>query len=542
MMYASLQTSRIARALRGSRGTRFTLRPLALALAAGSLLSLPGLMGQGQARAQAAPPVLPSGLTVIQGQARAVTTGNRMTVTNSAGSILNWQGFSIGNGAGVHFAQPNAASQVLNRVTGNDPSSILGSLTSNGRVWLLNPNGVLFGQNARVDVAGLVASTLNISNNDWSAGRYSLSALGSGAVAGVVNQGELRSSLGGHIALIGGSVRNEGLIESVGGQVLLAAGRSIDLVDTGAPNLAVRVTAPEGEALNLGTLAAAGGRIDVHAAVVNQQGVVRADSLGVNAKGEIVLSASQALNLAAGSVTSASGEVGGQIVLDSGRSGTTLVDGQVLATGASGLGGDVTLLGRNVGLQGSAVVDASGRSGGGQVRVGGGERGQDTSVPNAEAVYVGQDARISADATGQGDGGRVILWSDQATRAYGSFTAKGGALGGNGGFIETSGGWIDVRPAKIDATASLGKAGTWLLDPWNLLITGPVDTLNVSPFPFTTFTNAVGSGAQICASDIVTALNAGNSVVITTGTTGTEAGDITVSQPTWWLPPRPLSV
>ena len=531
MMYASPQTTRPARACRGAHGAkaaRFALRPLAMALAAGSLLSLPALMGQGQAHAQAAAVALPSGPTVVQGQAQVVTHGNRMTVTNTNGSILNWQSFSIGNGAGVHFVQPSATSQVLNRVTGNDPSSILGSLSSNGRVWLLNPNGVLFGQNARVDVAGLVASTLNISNSDWSAGRYSLSAPGSGAPAGVVNQGELRSSLGGHIALIGGSVRNEGLIESVGGQVLLAAGRSIELVDTGAPNLAVRVTAPEGEALNLGTLAAAGGRIDVHAAVVNQQGVVRADSLGTNARGEIVLGASQALNLAAGSLTSASGEAGGKIVLDSGRTGTTLVDGQVLATGSSGLGGDVKLLGHNVGLQGSALVDASGRSGGGQVLVGGGERGQDSTVPNASAVYVGQDARISADATGQGNGGRVILWSDKATRAYGTFTATGGAQGGNGGFIETSGGWIDVRPTQINATAAKGVAGTWLLDPWNLLITGPVDTLGVSPFPFTTFTDAVATGAQIAASDIVNALNAGNSVTISTGTTGTEAGDITV--------------
>ena len=85
-----------------------------------------------------------------------------MTVRNSPGAILNWQSFSIAAGNKVYFDQVNAASKVLNRVTGNDPSLIFGSLASNGQVWLLNPNGVLFGQGARVDVASLVTSTLKI--------------------------------------------------------------------------------------------------------------------------------------------------------------------------------------------------------------------------------------------------------------------------------------------------------------------------------------------------------------------------------------------
>ena len=138
---------------------RFAPRPLALALAAASLLSLParGVTGAcaGGAlaeRAERRPAARPA----------AVVNGQQMTVTNSANSILNWQSFSIGADNGVHFAQPDAASKVLNRVVGNDPSAILGSLSSNGGVWLLNPNGVLFGQGARVDVGGLVTSTLRL--------------------------------------------------------------------------------------------------------------------------------------------------------------------------------------------------------------------------------------------------------------------------------------------------------------------------------------------------------------------------------------------
>jgi filamentous hemagglutinin family protein len=458
---------------------------LALALAAGSLLTLPHAFAQ----------VLPTGPVVAAGQAQIAVNGANMTVTNAANTILNWNSFSIGAQNAVRFQQPNAASQVLNRVTGTDPSQILGQLSSNGKVWLLNPNGVLFGQGARIDVAGLVTSTLRLNDQDWLSGRYAFSAGAPGAA--VVNQGELRSTLGGRVVLLGGSVRNEGLIDAPGGQVLLAAGDSMELVDTGAPNLTVRLTAPQGEALNLGTLRASGGRIDVHAAVVNQQGLVQADGLSTGPAGEIVLQASERLNLADGSVTS--------------------------AAAANGQGGSIQLLGREVGLFGSARVDASGASGGGQVLVGGGLQGKDASVPNAEAVYFGRDARIQADATVRGDGGRIILWSDKATRAFGSLSARGGAQGGDGGFIETSGGWLDARPLAIDVAAPQGKAGQWLLDPYNIEISdSPTESGYDASFTATADSASIGSGT------IAAALNAGTNVTVSTGSGGTQAGRITV--------------
>ncbi len=252
-------------------------------------------------------------------------------------------------------------------------------------VWLLNPHGVLFGHGARVDVGSLVTSTLRLNDVDWLNGRFNFAAAGADAPAGIVNRGELRSSLGGHIALLGGSVSNEHLIEAPGGQVLLAAGRSIDLIDTGSPHLRLRVTAPADAALNLGTLAAAGGRIDVHGAVVNQQGVVRADSLGRNAAGEVVLQASTSLETGAGSVTSASGDSGGRLTLDAGRDGTASVRGELLATGDSGAGGSLTLLGRRIGLTDAARLDASGAAGG-SIHIGGGERGRDPALTECAGV------------------------------------------------------------------------------------------------------------------------------------------------------------
>ena len=292
--------------------SRLAWRPLALAAA--SLFLLPA----GQAAGPV--PALPSGLQVVQGQATVQTSGARMTVTNSANALLNWQQFSIGAGQAVHFAQPAVTSKVLNRVVGRDPSAILGSLSSNGQVWLLNPNGVLFGAGARVDVAGLVASTLRIGDHDWQAGRLRLGGSADGAYANVfdkgsdiVNQGELRSTSGGQLLLIAsGQVRNEGLIAAPDGQVLLAAGRSVELIDTALPRLGYALSAPQGEVLNLGQIQAGSGRIDLQAALVNQQGLLRADGLATGPGGEVQITGSQGVQLAAASHTSASGGSGGR--------------------------------------------------------------------------------------------------------------------------------------------------------------------------------------------------------------------------------------
>ncbi|MEN9626968.1 MAG: hypothetical protein RJA10_194, partial [Pseudomonadota bacterium] len=428
--------SRASRRPSQARGAR--PHPLTLALACALAGATPGGWLQAQ--------TLPTGAVVVQGRASVVTQGNQMTVSSSPNAVLNWQSFSIGAGQSVRFEQPSASSQVLNRVLGRDPSQIAGRLSSNGTVWLLNPYGVLFGREARVDVAGLVATTLNISDADWQARRYSL--LGGNTTTGqVVNQGEIRTTLGGQVLLLGGQggVRNEGLIEAPGGQVVLAAGASVDLADSTSPQLAVRVTAPAGEAVNLGQMLSSGGRIDLQAAMVNQQGIVRADSLAGGPAGEVRLQAGGDLTLAAGSHTGADGGQGGRVVA---QGATTLVAGAVSAQGSQGAGGQLQLLGEQVGLLAGADVNASGRAGGGQVLVGGGLQGRDAAVPNARATYMDAGATVRADAADHGSGGLIVLWSDKATRAYGTLSARGGAQGGDGGLIETSGGWLDARPVS----------------------------------------------------------------------------------------------
>ncbi len=424
---------------------------------------------------------LPGGLQVVQGQASVATQGALMTVKNSPGAILNWQSFSIGAAAGVHFQQANAASKVLNRVVGRDPSALLGSLTSNGQVWLLNPNGVLFGQGARVDVAGLVASTLRLPDSDFLAGRYRFSAA-AGDAGLLRNEGALQTTFGGQIVLLGSRVENTGSVVAPGGSVALAAGRSVELVDTGLPHLAVKIdlpasTAGEGgsEVLNLGRLVADGGKVDIYAGIVNQQGLVQADTLGTDAQGRVTLQAAQQLNMAEGSTTRAAG---GTLRLDAGTEGQATVAGHVDASSAQGRGGDLLLQGQRILLGRTALLDASGATGGGLLRVGGDFQGKNPLVRHADMVTAQRGATLRADATVQGDGGLVVVWSDSATRFGGHVSARGGAAGGHGGLAEVSAkGWLDYR-GTADLRAAAGRHGTLLLDPLNIVIQAATPNLN----------------------------------------------------------------
>ena len=123
----------------------------------------------------------PSGGTVVNGSATFATTGNTLTVTNTPNTIINWQGFSIGAGETTRFTQPSSASAVLNRVTTQSVSSILGNLQSNGRVFLVNPNGILFSAGAQVNTAGFTATTVNYLDSAFLAGIAVPSGAGSTA-------------------------------------------------------------------------------------------------------------------------------------------------------------------------------------------------------------------------------------------------------------------------------------------------------------------------------------------------------------------------
>ena len=199
---------------------------------------------------------LPTAPTVTQGSASFQQAGSTLTVTNSNGAIIQWNSFSVGAGETTRFIQPTASSAVLNRVVGLDPSQIYGTLSSNGRIYLVNPNGIFVGPGGRVDAAAFIASTLSFSDQDFLAGRLSFNR--SGAAGTVENQGTITTPEGGSVYLVGAQVINRGTIDAPNGEVILAAGQSVQLINTGTPGVAVEFSATDENVQNFGQIATSG--------------------------------------------------------------------------------------------------------------------------------------------------------------------------------------------------------------------------------------------------------------------------------------------
>ncbi|MFI4921763.1 MAG: filamentous hemagglutinin N-terminal domain-containing protein, partial [Gammaproteobacteria bacterium] len=165
----------------------------------------------------------PTGGQVVAGSATIGSAGSNGVIVNqnSQRAAINWQQFSIGSNEYVQFNQPNSSSVVLNRVTGSNPSSIFGQIRANGQVFLINPNGILFAPGSSLDVSGLTASTLDISDADFMAGRYVFSRDPGSSAATVVNQGNLTVTSGGYVVHSGDYVANDGVIQAQAGRVVL---------------------------------------------------------------------------------------------------------------------------------------------------------------------------------------------------------------------------------------------------------------------------------------------------------------------------------
>ncbi len=450
---------------------------------------------------------------VVSGQAAFVQQGNVFSITSTPNAILNWQSFSVLPGQVTRFIQQSASSSVLNRIVGQDPSQILGALQSNGRVFLINPNGIVFGRDARIDVGALVAATLNVSDGDFLAGRRHF--VGSPTAGAISNAGQITTGAGGQVFLLAPSITNSGIISAPNGDVLLAAGHSVQLVDSADPGVQVVVSAPDSSAVNLGQIVANGGRIGIYGALIRQRGVVSADSAQVGVNGKIVFTARGDTLLEAGSRTSATG---------------------------AGVGGSVAVLGQRVAVYGS--VDASGELGGGTVLVGGDVHGANALIQNAQQAILGQGAVLRADARHSGAGGKIVLWSDQLTKAYGTISARGGAQGGDGGFVETSGKRQLNFHVHVDVGAAKGKGGTLLLDPVAITIEGGTGDGADTPDGTGTFqgnTNGIGQvvfgDADISAGSTSTiyqselqGLGAGTNIVLEASKSISASGTFTASE------------
>ena len=296
----------------------------------------------------------PTGLTVGHGSATAQQNGSQLTITASQNAFLNWQSFNIAAGETTIFNQPSASSVVWNRINDPNPSQIYGTLQANGVVVLLNSSGFYFGPHSFVSAAGLVVSTANCAPPENSGGSWEFN--GPPPLASIVNYGRISVGQSGSAFLIADQIENHGTIAAPGGTVGLASGQTVLLSERpDGRGLSMQVTLPQGSVDNYGTLIADAGTIAMNAKVINQEGLLQANSVQ-NKNGVIELVADDQLNLGAGSQIVASGDdsspgsSGGSVTLQSKNNFSDNAGSKIVLTGGAqgGNGGDVEISAPNI--------------------------------------------------------------------------------------------------------------------------------------------------------------------------------------------------
>ncbi len=386
----------------GTRRRSKSGRGKALVVAGASLL---GLFCQAPAFA------LPSGATVVSGDAgfQTSTDGRHMVIDQQSHKLItNWNEFSVRADERVSFHQPGQDAVALNRVIGRNGSDIQGRIDANGKVFLVNPNGVVFGKSAQVNVGGLVASTLDLADRDFLAGNYQFSG-DSGAT--VSNAGSLQASEGGSIALLGARVSNDGVIQAQLGDVALGAGQGINLNFDGDGLLNLQVDKGSVDALahNGGLIRADGGQVLMSArsadsllkTVVNNQGTLEARTLR-SAEGRIVLDGGEqgTVRVAGKQDASAIGGGNGGLVLNQGANVEIQRTAQVDTHADQGATGTWRILSHEVSVAAVGQANAAG-DGSGQVHVAQGPAGANASDSNGVTIVQQQPAvDLSAGANG----------------------------------------------------------------------------------------------------------------------------------------------
>jgi filamentous hemagglutinin family protein len=344
-------------------------------------------------------------------------------------AIIQWDQFNIASNEQVSFVQPSPDAVALNRIVGGDPSSILGQLSANGHLFLVNPEGIFFGPTATLNVGGLVATTFDLKDSDFLSGKETAFTIG-GSSGAVVNEGLIAVSDGGFVFFIAPSVTNAGAIHASGGEVVLET---------------------------------RGG--DPLSALVNQSGIIEAKSL-VNQSGVI--------RLVASSPVVNTGLLGAQTHLREVQNptGNIIQSGtlDVSAVEPGATSGEITLSGATVTLSGSLLASGEG------ARV---------LVTSSDKTVLTENALIDTSGTGYGNAGNSVIWSDRQTFFAGTVLAQGGETGGNGGAVEVSGyDWLGYK-GRVDASALQGTPGSLLLDPKNIIVQpGGSGSLSNNPLGF----------------------------------------------------------
>ena len=397
--------------------------------------------------------------------------GNTYNITGGtkAGNNLfhSFEKFGIPSGGSIYFNNAVDIQNILSRVTGKSISEINGLIRANGtaNLFLINPNGIVFGENAKLDIGGSFIGSTADSFKFGEASEFSavnpedkplLSVnvplglqYGKNQTGNINNSASLNVNNGKNITLIANSFENTGKLKTNGGQISIAAIR-------------------EGFA-----------------------------SLGKS--GELLSLESQ------------------PEIIDSNSSNISVINnGIVDASIQAGIGGKIIVLGERIGLLENSLFDVSGSTGGGEVKIGNN---------NTTATYIDPKASIKSNALTTGNGGKITVTATESTRAYGSFSARSGLNNGNGGLIETSGSnFLDVTGITVDTNANNGLNGNWLLNSGNIFFGSPdiKSTSNNNKFAI----QPLQAETVLDISTIEKQLSAGNNVKISASKTGSEAGNI----------------
>src|ERR671932_65293 len=398
--------------------------------------------------------------TVVKSEPNRTDISGGQLSGNGANLFHSFSQFNLSQGQIANFITNPNIQNILGRISGGDVSVINGLISvsgGNSNLFLMNPAGIVFGQNARLNVPGsffaTTATGIGFGDrwfhwagiNDYKAlvGNPNQFNFNNSQVGAIVDAGNLAVGSGQSLTLLGGTVINTGQLSAPSGQITVAAVPGEKAVRIGLTGnlLSLEITPPlqsEQSAIAPVSLPQ----------LLTGSGLASATGLTTNEQGQLVLTGGKTVPAVAGSA---------------------IVSGSVNVFAASSIaGGTVNILGEKVGLFG-ANINASGTDGGGTVRVGGGWRGMET-VPNALVTYVSPDSTIAANAIDRGNGGTAVIWSDNLTRFFGNITARGGTAAGNGGRVEVSGKNALTFQGEVDTRATNGAIGNLWLDPANITI------------------------------------------------------------------------
>lgn len=438
---------------------------------------------------------------------------------NGANLFHSFEKLGLSQGQIINFISNPKIQNILGRVTGGEASFINGLIQvtgGNSNLFLINPAGIIFGENASLNIpASFTATTANsigfgnqnwfqaIGENQWQTlvGTPRDFVFNSENPGSLVNLGNLTVSPGENITLLAGTVLNTGTISAPAGNITIASVTGENLVrlsqDGHLLNLELTSDIPQNNstftALSLPELLTGGNSVSASQVKVNEQGQVILTASGITVPT---------------------------------TPGTTILSGTIDVSSPNQSGGNLQLTGDRIGLINS-TLNASGLTGGGTILIGGDYKGLG-DFPHAKKTFISSDSFINANALDTGNGGRVIIWSEDLTQVYGNIQVRGGIQNGNGGFVETSSrGILDINTAP-DISAPVGLGGTWLLDPNNIDIvddTGGNTNLNQNALPTGELLfNTSDDNGRLSVFVLKSALSEGN-VVVETGDVGNNSQD-----------------